>query len=393
MTAPLEGLKILDFSVLLPGPYATQMLADMGADVLRIESPTRTDMMRIVEPQVGGISAAHGTVNRNKRSLTLDLKQPEAVAIVRQLVAEYDIIVEQFRPGVMSRLGLGYEAMAEINPALIYCSITGYGQTGPLKDRAGHDINYLSLAGLASFSGRESSGPVLSGTQIADVAGGSHHAVMGILAAVIQRQASGEGQHIDISMSDAALALTTMHGSSYLGGGHLPGLETEMLNGGTFYDYYRTADHRYISVGSLEPQFFTAFFEAIGQPEWRKRATDPDHDAQMNLKKDIQAIIGQKPFAEWKALFAGLDACVEPVLTLEEVREHPHFRDRGMFVKVPAPGGEELLQIGNPIKFSGADSRYDFAGATLGAHNDEVLDEMGFKRAEIEDLKNKGVTR
>ena len=197
---PLTGLKVLDFSTLLPGPYATQMLADMGAEVLRVEAPGRYDMMRDVEPKINGASCAHGSVNRNKRSLALDLKHPEAGNIIRKLLADYDIVVEQFRPGVMKRLGLDYDSLAATNPRLIYCSITGYGQTGPLKDRAGHDINYLSLAGLASFSGRKETGPVLSGTQIADVGGGSHHAVMGILAAVIQRHTTGKGQYIDISV-------------------------------------------------------------------------------------------------------------------------------------------------------------------------------------------------
>ena len=383
---PLTGLKVLDFSTLLPGPYATQMLADMGAEVLRVEAPGRYDMMRDVEPKINGASYAHGSVNRNKRSLALDLKHPEAGNIIRKLLADYDIVVEQFRPGVMKRLGLDYDSLAATNPRLIYCSITGYGQTGPLKDRAGHDINYLSLAGLASFSGRKETGPVLSGTQIADVGGGSHHAVMGILAAVIQRHTSGKGQYIDISMSDAALAMTTMFGASYLGGGAVPELSSEMLNGGWFYDYYRTADNRYLSVGSLEPQFSKAFFEAIGKPEWQPRTANPDYDNQMSLKADIQSVLLQKTLAEWIPVFAAIDACVEPVLNMAEATELDHFQARDMVVTTNAPDGTEIKQLGCPIKFSASSLSIKSIGARLGEHSREVLAQYGYTESDINAL-------
>lgn len=387
---PLSGLKVLDFSTLLPGPYATQLLADMGADVLRIEAPARFDMMREVEPKVNGASYSHASVNRSKRSLALDLKHPDAISIVSKLLADHDIVVEQFRPGVMQRLGLGYEALAAINPRLIYCSITGYGQTGPLKDRAGHDINYLSLSGMASFSGRQETGPVLSGTQVADVGGGSHHAVMGILAAVIERHSTGKGQAIDISMSDAALAMTTMFGASYLGGGPLPGYASEMLNGGTFYDYYRTADDRHLSVGSLEPQFSKAFFAAIGQPEWQSRAGNPDHSEQMALKADIQSVLEQKTLAQWQPLFAAIDACVEPVLTLAEATELEHFKRRNMIIQTSAPDGSPVRQLGCPIKFSGSNLEVTAIGARLGAHSRAVLAEYGYSEEAITALLETG---
>ena len=187
MSGPLSGLKVLDFSTLLPGPFATMMFADMGADVLRVESPSRPDMVRVMPPYADdGNSAAHGFLNRSKRSIAIDLKRPEGVEIVKQLVAEYDIVIEQFRPGVMDRLGVGYEALKAINPKLIYCSITGYGQTGPYRDRAGHDMNYLAIAGVLGYNGRKASGPAPMAVQVADIAGGSCHAVIGVLAAVIQ---------------------------------------------------------------------------------------------------------------------------------------------------------------------------------------------------------------
>ncbi|MFT7111188.1 MAG: alpha-methylacyl-CoA racemase, partial [Psychrobacter glaciei] len=219
MDQPLSSLKVLDFSTLLPGPYATLMMADMGAQVLRIESPTRPDLVRALPPMdISGHSAAHSYLNRNKKAMALDLKNPEALGIIHALIAEYDVVVEQFRPGVMARLGLDYPSLKKINPKLIYCSITGYGQTGPLKDRAGHDINYLALSGIADYSRRKNQKPVPQAVQIADIAGGSHHAVMGVLAAVIQRSQTGEGQHLDISMTDCAFSLNAMFASGMLGG-------------------------------------------------------------------------------------------------------------------------------------------------------------------------------
>src|SRR5690606_2498274 len=192
----------LDFSALLPGPFGTMLLADMGAEVVRLESPGRPDMVRALPPMEDNISACHAYLNRSKKSLAVDLKKPAGVEIVKKLVQEYDIVVEQFRPGVMDRLGVGYEALRAANPRVIYCAITGYGQDGPYKDRAGHDMNYLSIAGITGYNGRKASGPAPINVQVADVAGGSFHAVMGILAAVIHREKTGEGQFVDISMTD-----------------------------------------------------------------------------------------------------------------------------------------------------------------------------------------------
>lgn len=390
MSGPLSGLRVLDFSTLLPGPYATQLLADMGAEVLRVESPTRPDLLRFAPPMVGEISAGHGSINRNKNCIALDLKQPEAIEIVHKLLDNYDIVLEQFRPGVMQRLGLDYSSLSANKPELIYCSITGYGQTGPLANRAGHDINYLALAGLASYSGRKDTGPVLSGTQIADIAGGTHHAVMGILAAVIERNNSGKGQYIDISMSDAALALSTTAGAGHLAGEQAPELGGTMLNGGIFYDYYQTADGRYFSVGSLEPQFCQQLCAALGQPDWFTRASSFEPSVQTELKADIKAAFKQKTFAEWTQIFAALDACVEPVLDLEETSEHPHFLARDMYVEVEAADGRKLKQIASPIKFSGSNPEYRNAGLPLGASTDAVLGQLGYDANTIGSLREKG---
>lgn len=288
MQGPLASLKVLDFSTLLPGPFASLLLADMGAEVLRIESPTRVDLLRVLPPHDQGISASHAYLNRNKRSLALDLKQPAALEVVKQLLQDHDILLEQFRPGVMERLGLGYEALKAINPRLIYVSITGYGQTGPYKDRAGHDLNYLALAGLASYTGRADSGPLPLGFQAADIAGGSLYGVIGLLAAVIARQQSGQGQHLDVSMTDCAFSLNAMAGAGYLACGVEPGREEQVLNGGSFYDYYRSRDGRWMSVGSLEPNFMQQMCTALDRPELAAQGLSPKPEQQRALKEALQ---------------------------------------------------------------------------------------------------------
>ncbi|AYC33708.1 CoA transferase [Pseudomonas cavernae] len=387
MQGPLSSLKILDFSTLLPGPFASLLLADMGAEVLRVESPSRPDLLRVMPPHDGGVSAGHAYLNRNKRSIALDLKRAEAVEVVKQLVLEYDIVLEQFRPGVMDKLGVGYEALKAINPRLIYVSITGYGQTGPYKDRAGHDINYLALSGLAAQTGRLGSGPLPLGVQVADVAGGSFHAVMGLLAAVIQRQQSGEGQYIDISMTDCAFTLHAMGGASYLACGEEPTMESQALNGGSFYDYYRTRDGRWLSVGSLEPQFMQQLCTALGRPELAMRGLSRRPEEQQALKRELQVEFELRDFAEWCELFAGLDACVEPMLSLAEAVEHPQLKARGLVTEVPRGAMPAQKQIACPIKFSTGLPAPRHVGAPLGAHTEEVLRGLGYSVEQIAELK------
>ncbi len=351
MSGPLSTLKILDFSTLLPGPYATMLLADMGAEVLRVEAPERVDLTKVMPPFDGKFSTTYSYLSRGKQTLSLNLKQEGSVEKVKELVQEYDIVVEQFRPGVMDRLGIGYEALKAINPNLIYCAITGYGQTGPYKDRAGHDINYLAISGVASHCGRADSGPPPMGIQIADVAGGSHHAVMGILAAVIQRQQTGRGAFIDISMTDAAFALNAMAGAAALAGGQQQKPESGMLNGGTFYDYYQTSDGRWLSVGSLEPQFSARLCETMGIGEMKSLAMSQNPEHQQKLKATIKEKLAAKTFAEWRVIFAEVDACVEPVLTIEEAAEHPQIKARGMVVEGDRGDGRSQNQLGHPILF------------------------------------------
>jgi crotonobetainyl-CoA:carnitine CoA-transferase CaiB-like acyl-CoA transferase len=387
MLGPLASLKVLDFSTLLPGPFASLLLADMGAEVLRIESPTRIDLLRVLPPHDRGVSASHAYLHRNKRSLALDLKQPQALEVIKSLLKDHDILLEQFRPGVMERLGLGYEALKAINPRLIYVSITGYGQTGPYKDRAGHDINYLALAGLSSYSGRADSGPLPLGMQVADIAGGSLHGVIGLLAAVIARQQTGQGQHLDVSMTDCAFSLNAMAGAAYLACGIEPGREDQMLNGGSFYDYYRTRDGRWMSVGSLEPEFMKRLCAALGLEEWASLGLSAQPAQQRKLKQALETEFEKHDFAELCALFAELDACVEPVLSLGEAVRHPQLQARELVTEVPRGDGSSQAQMACPLKFSQGLPEPRHIGAALGQHTDQVLGELGFGIERIEELR------
>jgi alpha-methylacyl-CoA racemase len=368
----LSGLKILDFSTLLPGPFATLMLADMGADVIHIESPSRMDLVRIMPPYADGQATAHAYLNRNKRSVAFDLKDPANIVKIKELVAEYDIIVEQFRPNVMTRLGLDYETLSKINPRLIYCSITGYGQTGGHKDRAGHDINYVSLSGIAGHSGRADGLPPAMGIQVADVAGGSLHGVIGILAAVIERHTSGLGQHIDISMTDCVFTMNTMAGAAQIAGGEAQAPEQGMLNGAIFYDYYQTQDGRFLSIGSLEPQFMMGLSQALQLPDLARLGSSMLPEDRANVKAMIRDAIAAQSLDYWNQLFAALDVCVEPVLSLAEAVESDLAKQRGWVVDVPLEkgGAETQKQIANPIKFSRSQPVYRYVGRALGA--DEV---------------------
>lgn len=385
----LSGLKILDFSTLLPGPFATMMLADMGADVLKVESPERVDFTKVLDPIDGDVSATFGHLNRSKRSLALDLKQEEAKEVIYQLVQDYDIIVEQFRPGVMDRLGIGYEKLKEINPKVIFCSITGYGQTGPLRDRAGHDINYLSLAGVASYSFRKSQAPVPSGIQVADLAGGAFPAVVGILAAVYHRETTGEGQSIDLSITDAVFALNAMYGSGYLVGGIEPEAESLLLNGGGFYDYYETKDHRYFSVGSLEPQFQVRLCELMGDRNLLELSSSDNLESQRALKKILSKTFKERTFKEWlEVLGDNFDGCIEPVLQFSESVSHPQIEARKLVITIPKLDGGTQQQIAFPIKFSTQPAEYNFAGVQTGTHTVEVLEDLGIDAETINRLAN-----
>lgn len=384
----LDGWKILDFTTLLPGPYATLMLADLGAEVLRISGRDKYDLVVHWPPEIEGTgtTAANAWLARNKRSVFLNLKKPEARQAVGSLISEYgyNIVVEQFRPGVMAKLGLDYESLRKLDPGLIYCSLTGYGQTGPLSMRAGHDINYMSRSGNMACAGRKSTGPVLTNMQVADVAVGSMNTVVGILAAAQYRNRTGRGQYVDVAMLDGMIPFNSMDGACFLADHRCVEREERLLNGGGVYDFYETADGGYLSVGSLEPKFFADLCVGAGFPEWadgKILKSDP-----RLVKNSLRRTFKTKTRDEWAKIFSGLDACVEPVMTLPEVERDEQVNARDMLPDVPLPGtdGRSVRQLGCPIKLSECPAEYRHAGYPEGYHTREVLSAMGYTPEEID---------
>ena len=384
----LSGYKVLDFSTLLPGPYATMTLADLGADVLKISGKDKYDLVVNWPPVIEGasVTGAQAWLGRGKKTIHLNLKKPAAVDAVKKLIMEYDILVEQFRPGVMKKLGLGYEELREINPRIIYCSITGYGQTGPWSRRAGHDINYMARAGIAASAGRAAEGPSLYNFQIADVAGGSLNAVTSILAAIIYREKTGEGQYIDVSMQDSIVPFNSMDGASYFAGGAVPSRERGLLNGGGIYDFYQTKDGGYVSVGALEPKFWAALCDGLGYPQWRDGKILKTDQAM--VKETLRKTFLSRTLEEWNGIFSQLDACVEPVMNIEQVSGDEHLISRGMWpeVEIPLTDGLTIRQMGSPIHLSASPVEYRHAGFPEGYHTREVLQGLGYTDEEIEEM-------
>lgn len=387
----LDGLKILDFSTLLPGPYATLMLADMGAEVLKIGSAGKPDIVADYPPFIGNtdISASQAWLGRNKKTMFLNLKTGEGRDIVKELVNEYDIVMEQFRPGVMDRLGLGYEDLRSVNPAVIYCSLTGYGQTGPLRDAAGHDINYMARSGMISHAGRADEGPSLMNFQIADIAVGSLNSVIGILAAVNYRRNTGRGQYIDVAMMDGCVPFNSIDGAAFLVSGRQPLREGERLNGGCIYDFYKTKDGGYMSVGSLEPKFWKQFCTAIGREDLIAGSVWPENIAE--VKAEIRGIFMTKTRDEWVEVFSHYDACVQPVLDLDEALiNDEQIKAREMVVDVKLPTCENITvkQLATSVKLSECPCEYKFAGYPAGYHTGEIIKKLGL---DYEELELKGV--
>lgn len=367
---PLSGVRVLDFSQLLPGAVCTMYLADLGAEVTKVEPTGAGEAARGPEgTPPGGIF--HIT-NRNKRSLALDLKQPESVEIVRKLVAETDVVVEGFRPGVMARFGLGYDDLRAINPAIVYCSITGYGQTGPLAHKAGHDINYQSQAGIVGQNVVDGSRPSPGNFPIADLAGGGLSSAVGILAALLDARVTGQGRHVDISMTDCAMALNLgpMSSLQMFRADPVPG--EDILSGGLpCYRTYETADGRHIAVGALEPKFWYAFCTVIERPDLVARGWDMGPKREVAVA-EIAAVIASKTFAEWQELLANVDACISPVLNLAESLDNENVVARGMVITVDG-GGAKTRQYANPIRMSDYDFAVTAAPPRVGEHNEEIL--------------------
>lgn len=387
----LKGIRVLDLTRLHPGPYCTMLLADMGADVIKIEEPGRGDYSRWTPPLIKEIGAGFITLNRNKRSICLNLKNEKGRTALLKMVEQADVFIEGFRPGVMERLGLDYENLSKINPRLIYCSLTGYGQDGPYKKLVGHDLNYLALGGIVGLSTEASgSSPALPTINIADLGGGALMAGMGILAALAKRNLNNEGNYIDISMLDGVVSLLTFNGADFLSTGKQPSADEHMNWGGCpGYDIYATKDGRYISVGALEKVFWENFCSALGHPELIEKQWVKGSELK-RVREIIASTFKTKTREEWLSIFQDLDVCVSPVNNLEEVMNDPQVRHRNMIVEVDQPQAGPVQIIGNPIKIPTAGTTEYHPAPGLGEHTRELLLEVGYTDEEIEDLISSG---
>jgi crotonobetainyl-CoA:carnitine CoA-transferase CaiB-like acyl-CoA transferase len=366
------------------------LLADLGADVLKVEDPKTGDYIRWWEPKIGNNSGFHVILNRNKRSLTLNLKSAEGKEIFKRLAADADVVLEGFRPGVMDRLGLGYDILKGLNPRLVFCSITGFGSNGSRSQKAGHDINYLALNGVLSYCGR-SGPPTLPGVQIADIGGGGLLAAFSIMAALLARERSGKGQYIDISMTDGAMTWNCLRWGKLLAEQTAPSPGDDFLNHGfACYNIYETRDGRYMSLGALEPQFWKAFCCGVDHPEWNQPNYFEPGPHQTLLQGEIASLFQHKTQAEWIELFSKVDCCCEPILNLQEVMSDPEFKKREMVVDMIHESWGAYRQLGIAPKFSLTPGTLRTHAPELGEHTREILLQMKYSEEQIASLVSTG---
>lgn len=387
----LEGIRVLDLSRLLPGPYCTLMMADYGAEVIKIEEPGKGDYIRWRKPEIKGIGARHLTINRNKKSIELNLKTEEGKEIFKRLAKDADVILESFRPGVMDRLGLGYEEIAKINEGIVYCSLTGYGQTGPYRNLPGHDINFIGYSGILGLIGEKDGKPIIPGVQIADLGGGALMALSGILMALFYKERTGKGQYVDVSMLDGAVTWLYAAVSDYFASGTIPERGNNRLDGHfACYNVYETKDGKYISVGANELKFWKRICELVGKPEWIELHEAPE-EVQEQLKKDLADIFKQKEQKEWLTLLAEEETCVGPVNDIQDIFDDPQIIERNLFTEMAHPIAGVIKQIGFPIKFSKTPGNIYLHAPVLGEHTEEILKQLNYSNREIENFKEKGI--
>jgi alpha-methylacyl-CoA racemase len=382
----LEGVRVLDLTRLLPGGYATLLLADMGADVVKVEQPDRGDYIRATPPMVDGTSAAHIALNRNKRSITLNLKTDGGRDALLRLVERFDVLVEGFRPGVMDRLGVGYEALAKRSPSIIYCAISGYGQDGPRAQDAGHDLNYIGWGGVLSITGSADGTPVIPGVQIGDLAAGGMSAVIAILAALHQRSRTGLGTFCDISMLDGVVSWLSIHAAAYFATGETPSPDAMPLNGS--YPCYRIypASDGYVTVGALEPQFWSELCDALDRPDLLGDAFAAG-ERRVWVISQLESIFRSRSRRDWNEYLSGRDVCVGAVFDFEETLRDEHVRRRGLIVESEVPGVGKWPYIATPGARSAGDHR---PAPAIGEHTAELLNEIGMSGPELESLRADG---
>ncbi len=380
----LEGIRVLDLTRLLPGPFCTMLLADMGADVVKVEEPGRGDYMRAYPPLREGQSIVFNAINRNKRSITLNLKSEAGRTALLRLAARADVVVEGNRPGVMDRLGLGWATLCSHNPKLVLCSITGFGQTGPWAQRAGHDLNYMAIAGALGLNAERGGDPHPLGVQVADIGAGAQGAATAILGALLDVARGGEGRHLDVSMTDGALSWLAVPIAQMIAedGGAAGRGDLRLTGRYACYRVYRTKDGGYYSVGALEPKFWQELCDAFGRPDLVARQYD-EGAAQAALQREVELIFATRTRDEWQALLGDRDVCCEPVLELDEVLRHPHVAARGLVVNTPT--GTELAPA---VRLEEDWRRLPAPG--LGEHTVELLAEVGIEGEELDRMRAEG---
>jgi crotonobetainyl-CoA:carnitine CoA-transferase CaiB-like acyl-CoA transferase len=389
---PLSGLRVLDLTRLLPGGFCTLLFADMGAEVLKVEDTAMGDYVRWAPPYYEGAedsakSALYLSLNRGKRSIRLNLKEEAGRDVLFRLVREYDVLLEGNRPGVMDRLGVGYERLVQENPALVYCSITGYGQDGPYRDRSGHDMNYLGLVGLLGLTGDKDGPPVQAAGQIADLGGGGLMAAFSILAALRERDQSGKGQFVDVSMADGALSWLAMVAGRYFAEGVAPARgDLELAGRLICYRPYACSDG-WVTLGALEPKFWQAWCRGVDREDLiEKQFEAPGSDAHA----EVERIFLERTRDEWQAFASEVDCCLEPVLALDEALDSELVRAREMVVELEQPGTDGVKQLGFPVKFSRTPAGPQGPGPVLGADTEDVLREAGYGDDQIAALVESG---
>jgi crotonobetainyl-CoA:carnitine CoA-transferase CaiB-like acyl-CoA transferase len=392
MNQPLSRYKIMDCSRLLPYQYCTLLLGDLGAEVLKVEEPGRGDYGRWVDiGNPGKESLLFVMANRNKKSIVLDLKKGAGKEIFKKLAIGHDVILESFRPGVMERLGLGYQTIKEINPKIIYCSATGYGQTGPYKYKAGHDINYISIAGILGVSRENTLYPPIPSIPVADMVGGGVFPALTILAALLGRERTGKGEYIDVAMTDVATSLNILNIARALEEkADERMVNSNLLGENISYRIFRTKDQKFISLGDLEFKFWRNFCSAIGREDLIEKHNSVFQDGE-ETTESLKAIFSTKTQSEWVDLMRNVDSCFSPVLTPEQTLEDRHLLERGMIMKVQDPKRGETLQIGFPALFSNGLHYNRSPAPKLGEHTDEILEALGYRHKEIKALREEGV--
>ncbi len=391
---PLDGIKVLDLTRLLPGDYCTLLLADLGADVLKVEDPFLGDYVRWYPPKIGQESAMHHLLNRNKKSISINLKTDKGRGILYKLVEGYDVLIEGFRPGVAKKLRIDYETLEDINPRLVYLSLTGFGQDGPYRDLPGHDINYIGIAGILGITGERNGPPVIPGVQIADLSGGMF-AAFSLLAGIISRERTGKGQYIDYAMLDGVVSWLTVHAATYFVEKVNPKRGEMLLSGALpIYNVYETKDGKYLSLGSLEDKFWKNLFKVIEREDLAKIE---ESFREMKFEKldvvteQLKKIFLTKTRDEWVKLLWEHDVCAGPVNTFEEAFNDPQVKAREMVIELNHPEVGVLKQTGIPIKFLKTPGEIRMQAPHLGEHTKEILLNLGYTEEEIKQLKNEQV--